>query len=89
MLGDGRQLDENKVLFQKDPTNVQQGNDEHPTRTEVMIEQQQANELGKIVDACHVQNKEVKVLKTWRNWVKDPNLYEVQTCRAEKRVLSL
>ena len=41
------------------------------------VAEPKANDLGEIIDSCHVEIREVKVLKTLVEWFKDPGLYKV------------
>ena len=50
-----------------------QGNE--PMKIEIT---EKANTMLEIVDACHMR-KEERRIKTWKDWLKDPSLYRVQT----------
>ena len=41
------------------------------------VAEPKANDLAEVIDSCHVEIREVKVLKTWVEWLKDPGLYKV------------
>ena len=45
---------------------------------EIPEREKKENQLPMTIEACHVKREEVKVIKTWRSWLKDPNLYKVQ-----------
>ena len=36
-----------------------------------------ATDLDEVIESCHVEIREVKVLKTRVEWLKDPGLYKV------------
>ena len=64
-----------------DSDELEVGDDHKQNKKKVSLripEREQTDELSKIVGACHVTRKEeAKVIKTWRSWLKDPNLYKV------------
>ena len=41
------------------------------------VAEPKVNDLAEVIDSCHVEIREVKVLKTWVEWLKDPGLYKV------------
>ena len=41
------------------------------------VAEPKATDLGEVIESCHVEIREVKVLKTRVEWLKDPGLYKV------------
>ena len=41
------------------------------------VAEQKATDLGEVIKSCHIEIREVKVLKTRMEWLKDPGLYKV------------
>ena len=41
------------------------------------VAEPKANDLAEVIESCHVEIREVEVLKTRMEWLKDPGLYKV------------
>ena len=52
------------------------------------VAEPKATDLAEVFESCHVEIREVKVLKTWVEWLKDPGLYKVWLERFVLHVLS-